>query len=54
MRKRTEEEQKSNDYLEKINGILWNTLMIKSHEFNREDGLKIMNVLEEWANDKTV
>ncbi len=52
--RRTEKEQKLNDYLEKINGILWNTLMIKSHEFNREDGLKIMNVLTEWAEDETV
>jgi len=37
------------NYLEDINAIMWESFMIKDRQFTREDGLKIMQVLDKWA-----
>lgn len=35
--------------LEQINIIMWESYMIKSRPFGRDEGGKIMEVLEQWA-----
>ena len=35
--------------LDQINVIMWESYMIKDRPFGREDGRKIMEVLEQWA-----
>lgn len=35
--------------LEKINVIMWESYMIKDRPFGRDEGRKIMEVLEQWA-----
>jgi len=36
-------------HLETINNIMWNSWGIKDFPFGREDGRKIMEVLNKWA-----
>ena len=40
---------KENQYLQQINNIMWESLMIKGKSFGEKEGLKIMEVLEKWA-----
>ncbi len=35
--------------LDKINVIMWESYMIKGYPFGRNEGRKIMEVLEQWA-----
>ncbi len=35
--------------LEQINVIMWESYMVKSKTFGRDEGKKIMEVLEKWA-----
>lgn len=35
--------------LDQINVIMWESYMIKGRPFGRDEGLKIMKVLEQWA-----
>ena len=35
--------------LDKINVIMWESYMIKDYHFGRNEGRKIMEVLEQWA-----
>jgi hypothetical protein len=39
-------------YLEQINNIMWESLMIKGKSFGEKEGLKIMEVLEKWSAEK--
>jgi hypothetical protein len=36
-------------YLEEINDIMMESWMIKGYDFNRNDGEKIMEVINNWA-----
>ena len=36
-------------YLHEINTIMWESFMIKDKPFTRDEGIKIMYVLEKWA-----
>ncbi len=38
------------EYLERINAILWESLHLKNREFGKDEGYKIADILEEWAN----
>ena len=35
--------------MENINTIMWESYMIKDKEFGRQEGYKIMGILEQWA-----
>jgi hypothetical protein len=35
--------------LNNINSTMWESFMIKGREFTQQDGIKIMNTLNEWA-----
>lgn len=35
--------------LDKINTIMWESYMIKDRPFGRNEGRKIMEILEQWA-----
>ena len=35
--------------IEQINIIMWESYMVKDRPFGRNEGLKIMEVLEQWA-----
>jgi hypothetical protein len=39
------------EYLNRINELMWETYMIKRIEFGRSEGEKIMRILEDWASD---
>ena len=44
--------QKLNDYLEQINVLIYNTLLLKNYVFNRADFTeKIMTILNNWAKE---
>lgn len=43
---------KNEEYLEKINYIMWQTWGVKDAPFGREEGEKIMEVLNEWAKEE--
>ena len=45
-------EKKTDQYLEQINNIMWESLMIKGKSFGEKEGLKIMEVLEKWSAEK--
>ncbi len=36
-------------YLERINEVMWNSYGVKERIFGRDDGTKIMEILNEWA-----
>ena len=38
------------DTLEEINNVMWESYMIKDRNFGRQEGFKIMQELEKWAN----
>ena len=46
------EDKKADQYLEQINNIMWESLMIKDKSFGEKEGIKIMEVLEKWAEEK--
>lgn len=35
--------------LNDINFLMWSTFMVKGYEFGRDDGAKIMAILNEWC-----
>lgn len=37
------------EMLDQINVIMWESYMIKDRPFGRDEGLKIMEVLKQWA-----
>ena len=37
------------EYLEQINILMWETWGVKDRKFDREEGDKIMEILNEWA-----
>ena len=37
------------ELMENINTIMWESYMIKDKEFGRQEGYKIMGILEQWA-----
>ena len=37
------------EYLEQINTLMWKTWGVKERKFGREEGDKIMGILNEWA-----
>jgi hypothetical protein len=37
------------DILDRMNAHMWESFMIKDRRWTRADGVKIMNLLEEWA-----
>ena len=46
------ENQKLNDYLEQINVLIYNTLLLKNYVFNRADFTeKIITILNNWAKE---
>jgi hypothetical protein len=45
----TDGERKLEDYLERINTVMWQTWGVKDNDFGRAEGTQIMDILEEWA-----
>ena len=43
-----------NEYLLRINNIMWETWGIKDHPFGKSEGDLIMRVLEEWAGEEDI
>ena len=44
-------ERELNKYLEEINAIMWNTWGVKHNKFDKEEGSKIMSILNRWASN---
>ena len=44
-------ERELNKYLEEINTLMWNTWGVKHNKFDKEEGSKIMSILNRWANN---
>ena len=40
-----------NETLENINIVMWESYMIKGRSFDRNEGKKIMDILEHWASN---
>ena len=45
----SEAELRLESYLERINGIMWESFMIEGRSFGCEQAKEIMEVLEEWT-----
>jgi hypothetical protein len=44
-------ERELNKYLEEINTLMWNTWGVKHNKFDKEEGSKIMSILNRWASN---
>lgn len=41
-------------YLEAINDLMWNTWAIKGRRFGRDEGARIMEILEAWSAEQSL